>query len=119
MKLDGQKGNDMMTQPERSKQEQLWQLHLRKAKGESLTDHEQEQLTRWYAQQEQKERVMLQSVSSLDQLSPLQRQIDTMLAQIAAATTQIQQLTAENRQLRQEIRRLEEQLVQQTALQPA
>lgn len=108
----------MSARPEQSEQEQLWQLHLRKAKGESLTSHEQEQLTRWYAQQEQKEWSMLQSASSLDRLSPLQRQIDTMLAQIAAATTQIQQLTAENQQLRQEIRRLEVRLAQQTALQP-
>ncbi|MEZ4620248.1 MAG: hypothetical protein R2867_32730 [Caldilineaceae bacterium] len=108
----------MSARPEQSEQEQLWQLHVRKAKGESLTDYEQEQLATWYAQQEQKERAMLQSASSLDQLSPLQRQIDTMLAQIGATTTQIQHLTAENRQLRQEIKRLEVRLAQQTALHP-
>lgn len=109
----------MTARSEQSEQEQLWQLHLRRAKGEPLTDHEQEQLTHWYVQQEQKERAMLQSAASLEQLSPLQVQIDTMLAQIAATTTQIQRLTAENRQLRQEIRRLEDQLARQTALQPA
>lgn len=108
----------MIARPEQSEQEHLWQLHLRRAKGESLTDNEQEQLTHWYVQQEQQERAMLQSASSLEQLSPLQRQIDMMLAQIAATTMQIQRLTAENRQLRQEIRRLEAQLAQQTALQP-
>jgi peptidoglycan hydrolase CwlO-like protein len=110
----------MTARSEQSEQEQLWQLHLRRAKGEALTDHEQEQLTNWYIQQEQKERAILQSASNLEELSPLQRQIDTMLAQIAATTAQIQRLTAENRQLRQEVRRLEDQLAhQRAALQPA
>ena len=36
-----------------------WHLHLRKAKGEFLSDEEQNQLADWYRQQEQQERAMV------------------------------------------------------------
>ena len=97
----------------------LWQLHVRAAKGEALTDAEQQKLAEWYAVQEQNERATYQMMPSSDQVSTTQTQVDMLLAQIATATARIKQLTDENVQLRQEITQLRRQLTRQTLLQPA
>ncbi|MEZ4660378.1 MAG: hypothetical protein R2911_22705 [Caldilineaceae bacterium] len=112
------KGDVRMTSAENEQLDQnaLWQLHLRKAKGELLTDVEQQQLAAWYARQEQAERDSLRFGSNQEQGELLQSQIDIMLEQIATATAQIQKLTDENKQLRREIMRLERQLAQHTTL---
>lgn len=100
-------------------QDLAWQLHLRKAKGESLTDEEQALLAKWYAMQEQQERASLQPALDAVPANPLQTQIDTILTQIAATTVQIQKLNKENELLRQKVLQLEAHLRQSTPLQPA
>ncbi len=77
---------------EQSAQDSVWQLHLRNAKGESLTNEEQAQLASWYAKHEQQERAILQPVLDAKPVNPLQTQIDAVLTQIAATTLQIQKL---------------------------
>jgi len=97
----------------------LWQLHVRSAKGEPLSNAEQQQLAAWYAAQEQAEKVTLQGVATADHSSTSQAQVDLLLAQIAATTARIKQLTDENALLRQEIAQLRRQLTKPTLLQPA
>lgn len=95
---------------EQSAPDSVWQLHLRNAKGESLTNEEQAQLASWYVKQEQQERAILQPVLDTKPANPLQTQIDAILTQIAATTLQIQKLNNENEVLQQKILRLEARL---------
>ena len=102
-----------------SAHDSVWQLHLRNAKGESLSTEEQAQLASWYAKQEQQERAILQPALDTKPVNSLQTQVDDALTQIAATTLQIQKLNNENEVLRQKILRLESRLSQPSPLQPA
>jgi len=97
----------------------LWQLHVRSAKGDPLSNAEQEQLAAWYTVQEQAEKLTLQGVVTAYPSTTSQAQVDLLLAQIAATTARIKQLTDENVQLRQEIAQLRRQLTKSALLQPA
>jgi hypothetical protein len=97
----------------------LWQLHMRWARGETLSVEEQTQLEAWRATQEQAELASLNVHSTPDTVAGLQAQIDTLLTRVAMTTLTLKELSAENETLRSENARLRQQLLQQATLQPA
>lgn len=99
--------------------EDMWQLHIRYAQGETLTAEEQSRLERWYAEQDQTEQAMIKLPSAADSTATFKVQVDELLARIAATTLRIRQLTEENEALRREIASLRRQLTQHLTLQPA
>lgn len=97
----------------------LWELHLRKARGESLTPAEQADLDAWYVEQDQAEALMLGLSRGASNLSPLKQQVNEVLGRIVTTSQTIQSLAAENEVLRRENMALRQQLAQRRALQPA
>ena len=97
----------------------LWQLHVRKASGETLTVEESQQLQAWYELQDQAEIAQLKLDAPTDSMNDLNTQIHEMLGHIAVVTKNIRQLTDANETLRQEILVLRLRLAQQLSLQPA
>jgi len=79
------------------------QLHDRATRGDTLTKDEQEQLRRWYAEQDQEETALLASAVIPGDLAALQTQVQRVTAQVVAQAQRIQALAAENAQLRQEV----------------
>jgi hypothetical protein len=99
--------------------EHLWQLHMRWARGETLTVEEQTQLEAWRATQEQAELASLNVHSASDTVADSQAQIDALVNRVAMTTLTLKQLSTENETLRNENARLRQQLLQRTRLQPA
>jgi hypothetical protein len=99
--------------------EQIWQLHLRWARGETLAVEEQAQLDAWYARQDHAELAALHVHATQDTLAEVQAQIDELLTKLAITTNALKQLGAENATLRQENAALRRQVLQQAKFQPA
>ena len=91
-------------------------LHDKTTRGEPLTKREQSILDAWYAAQDEEETTYLEgfdiSPGSPAASLAVQRQIDTLLAQIKATTTQIESLIEQNGKLRQENQIFQQQFAQ-------
>lgn len=96
----------------------LWQLHLRKARGEDLTSGEEADLAAWYAEQDRVEALTLGIAENVNTSDPLTHQIDAILDRIITTSQTIQALSAENEALRHENATLRRQLAQRGVLQP-
>lgn len=97
----------------------LWNLHLRKSLGESLTAEDESRLTAWYAEQDQAEAAVLGLAPESSELDAIKRQVDTILGRIVTTSQTIQSLAAENETLRRENTTLRRQLAERPILQPA
>jgi hypothetical protein len=94
-------------------------LHDRATRGETISTEEQEQLWRWYAQQDQQEMAQLNAAPVPARLADLQSLVQQASAQVVVQAQRIEALTAENAQLRQEIASLQRLLSAKRAGQPA
>ena len=83
------------------------QLHDRATRGQSLTAAEQEELARWYAEQDASESAQLSAAPPLPALNALRTEVEQSIAQLRAVTEQIQHLTVENVELRREVGKLQ------------
>jgi chromosome segregation ATPase len=86
------------------------QLHDRFTRGQVLSAEEQEQLERWYQQQDAEEDKQLIPASPTAKISDLRSQVDLTLTQLTTSIQQIRQVTSENEELRREISTLQQQL---------
>ncbi len=81
-------------------------LHDRVTRGEELSPEERTKLDEWYASQDGAEAKVLAASTNHD-LSQLEAQVDSTLAQIAGTTQRIRELTSENEALRRELANLQ------------
>lgn len=90
--------------------ERAKQLHDKVTRGVTLSAEEQAQLDAWYAEQDQREHLVLSAASSSQRLATLQTQIEMALAQLLSTTQRIQDLTVHNETLRREVAVLQHRL---------
>ncbi|MCE7989263.1 MAG: hypothetical protein DYG89_49555 [Caldilinea sp. CFX5] len=89
------------------------ELHDRATRGQPLTDTEKAQLAAWYAQQDEVENNLINSVKMPQTTEVLQAQIKAALGQVAVMTQRIQDLMRQNEELRREIANLKQQVTRQ------
>jgi hypothetical protein len=92
------------------------ELHDRATRGQPLTDIEKAQLAAWYAQQDEVENNLINSVKTPETTEVLQAQIKAALGQVAVMTQRIQDLMRQNEELRREIASLKHQLTRQVTV---
>ena len=90
--------------------ERAQQLHDKATRGGALSLEEQAQREAWYAEQDQREGVVLGPAGASPRLAMLHTQVETALAQLLTVTQRIQALTAHNETFRREIAVLQRQL---------
>ena len=93
-----------------SLEERVRHLHDKFTRGGTLSAEEQAQLDAWYAEEDQREGVVLSPAGASPRLAVLHTQVETALAQLLTVTQRIQTLTAQNDTLRREIAVLQRQL---------
>ena len=93
------------------------QLHDKSTRDESLSAEEYLVLENWYTTQDSAESAMLGMVEDAEEVSSLQSQIESTLAQLTVVTTRIQKIASENDALRREVGHLRQQLTHQPAMQ--
>jgi hypothetical protein len=93
-----------------SREDRVRHLHDTVTRGGTLSAEEQAQLDAWYAEEDQREGVVLGPADASPRLTMLHSQVETALAQLLTVTQRIQTLTAQNDTLRREIAVLQRQL---------
>jgi hypothetical protein len=98
----------------------LQALHHKSALGGTLTPEEQTRLQQWYAKLDEEEAAMFaKTMTPLEDLNKLRKQVDDVLAQIVATAQKMRAQEAENERLRMEIEALKRMLAQKMTAQPA
>jgi len=91
-------------------------LHDRATRGEGLSETEKTQLEAWYEKQDKLEGDMLNKNIAQDSLKQRNRQIQSVLSEIAEFTFKIQSISAENEMIRRENEILREKLAENLSL---
>jgi hypothetical protein len=95
------------------------ELHQKQFRGEALTEREKQELSDWYAEQDQMETAALNITVTENTIHQLRGQITEVLNQLTQLTQRIQQIAQENDKIRQENARLFQLLIKKSESQAA
>jgi hypothetical protein len=95
------------------------ELHMRYARGESLTAEERAILEEWYAKDERENRIIIPRRDLSAELEKERATLAALVAELQKAAQQIQEKIEQNDALRREVEELKQQLVQRRMAQPA